>query len=187
MAETPSTMLPLGTKAPEFKLYDTISETTLTLSELVGKNATVIIFICNHCPYVIHIRSKLAEVAKVYQQQDISFIAISSNDAEKYPGDSPEKMRIEAQAHGFTFPYLYDESQAVAQAYQAACTPDFYVFDSDLHCVYRGCFDGATPGNGVAVTGGDLCAALDNVLEGKPVNPIQKPSLGCNIKWKKKG
>lgn len=185
MAETPSNMLPLGTIAPDFSLLDTVSQKTLSLQELKSNKATVILFICNHCPYVKLIFPKLIEVAKHYQQQGIHFIGISSNDAENYPADSPEHMKQEAQKRGFTFPYLYDESQAVAKAYQAACTPDLYVFDANLACIYRGRFDDATPGNGRAVTGADLINALEAVLMGKPVNSDQKPSVGCNIKWRK--
>ncbi len=185
MAETPSTMLPLGTIAPNFKLCDTISNRLLSLDDLHSKTATVVMFICNHCPYVKHIQTKLAAVAKSYQQKGIQFIAINANDATKYLADSPEKMKLEAKAHDYTFPYLFDETQAVAKAYQAACTPDFYVFDHNMACVYRGRFDDATPGNQNPVTGKDLTTALDNILNGTPVDANQKPSVGCNIKWKK--
>lgn len=184
MSETPSNMLPLGTKAPEFTLHDTVSGKNISLHEAKSDIATVVMFICNHCPYVIHIQDKLIEVAHSYQNKGINFIAISSNDAKAYPQDNPEAMQQHAEQHGFTFPYLYDETQSVAKAYQAACTPDFYVFDKDLQCVYRGRFDGATPGNGIAVTGVDLTSALDALLSGNPVNQEQHHSLGCNIKWK---
>ena len=185
MAETPSTMLPLGTRAPDFKLIDTQMGKVVSLGELKSDQATVIMFLCNHCPYVKLIQSKLVDVAKKYQSKDVSFIAISSNDVKNYPADSPELMKVEAEKNGYTFSYLYDETQAVAKAYQAACTPDFYVFDKNLACVYRGRFDDATPGNGRTVTGGDLSLALDNLLAGKAIAADQRPSVGCNIKWKK--
>jgi len=184
MAETPSTMIPLGTKAPDFNLLDTISNKMLALNDLQSTKATVIMFICNHCPYVKHIQKKLVEVANQYQNKNVQFIAISSNDTQKYPADGPEEMRLEAQTHHYPFPYLYDETQIVAKSYQAACTPDFFVFDKHLACVYRGRFDDSTPGNNRPVTGVDLCTALDNVLAGMPVSTDQKASLGCNIKWK---
>lgn len=184
MAATPSTMLPLGSKAPDFNLIDTRNNKMLSLQEGRSAIATVIMFLCNHCPYVKHVQSKLVELANLYQPQGISFIAISSNDVENYPDDSPEKMQLEAlQAH-YSFPYLYDESQEVAKAYHAACTPDFYVFDKDLLCVYRGCLDDSTPGNNKPLTGEHLQAALDCILAGEPVSAEQKPSIGCNIKWK---
>lgn len=185
MAETPSNMLPLNTIAPSFTLMDTMSETNKSLDELKSDKATVIMFICNHCPYVKHIQNKLVEIANAYQSKGIQFIAISSNDVKNYPNDSPEKMRLEGQQHGYKFPYLYDETQDVAKAYQAACTPDFYVFDKNLKCIYRGRFDESTPGNQKPVTGKDLTNALDNILQNKPVDAHQKPSVGCNIKWKK--
>jgi len=184
MSETPSTMIPLGTVAPDFNLLDVSTGKLASLNSLKSKQATVVMFICNHCPYVQHILAKLIEVAKTYQKKEVSFIAINSNDVKKYPGDSPEKMRDEARDRGFTFPYLYDETQTVAQAYQAACTPDFYIFDQDLKCVYRGRFDGATPGNAKPVTGAELSAALDSLLANEPVSSQQNPSMGCNIKWK---
>jgi len=184
MAKTPSTMIPLGTKAPEFNLLDTVSNKYLSLTALKSETATVIFFICNHCPYVKHIQTKLADIAKHYQAKGISFIGICSNDIVHYPDDSPDKMREEAIHHHYTFPYLFDETQAVAKAYHAACTPDFYIFDKNLHCVYRGRFDDATPGNQQPVTGKDVQEALDNILSGKPVNPAQMASIGCNIKWK---
>lgn len=185
MAKTPSTMIPLGTKAPEFTLMDAISSKLVSLADCPPSIATVIMFICNHCPYVKLIMPKVVEVAKSYQAQGIRFIAICSNDAIAYPEDAPEAMRNAALQQGFTFPYLIDESQAVAKAYHAACTPDFYIFDRDLACVYRGRFDAATPGNHLTVSGSDLIAALEALLNGKPVNTEQIPSLGCNIKWKK--
>lgn len=185
MTATPSTMIPLGTKAPDFKLLDTCSQQVLTLAELASNKATVIMFLCNHCPYVKHIQSKLVEIANRYQAQGVRFIAINSNDVKNYPADSPEEMHLEAQHHHYTFPYLYDETQDIAKAYNAACTPDFYIFDKDLACVYRGRFDDSTPGNDYPVTGKDLSAALDAILQGKPISENQKASLGCNIKWKK--
>jgi len=185
MALTPSTMLPLGTIAPDFTLKDTRSDQLVSLSDLKSDRATVIMFICNHCPYVKHVQTKLVEVAKKYQKQGVSFIAINSNDAKNYPADSPEAMKKVAEEKGYTFPYLFDETQAVAKAYQAACTPDFYIFDKNLACVYRGRFDDATPGNSNPVTGQALSHALDAILTDQPVNPDQKPSVGCNIKWKK--
>lgn len=186
MAETPSIMIPLGTKAPDFNLLDTKSNNYYSLKDLASNKATVIMFICNHCPYVKHILPKLIETAKTYQAQGIQFIAISSNDALAYPLDGPEKMREEAIKHDYPFPYLFDETQDIAKAYQAACTPDFYIFDKDLKCVYRGRYDNATPGNNYPVTGTELHQALDNILQGKPVNKDQNASLGCNIKWKKR-
>ncbi len=185
MAETPSMMIPLGTKAPDFRLLDVCSDKYVTLQELKSDVATVVMFICNHCPYVKHIQEKLVEVTTKYKEKGIHFIAINSNDVENYPADSPELMKAEAEKHRYPFPYLYDETQEVAKAYHAACTPDLYVFDKDLKCVYRGRFDEATPGNRKPVTGADLCAALDNILASKPVNSHQLPSVGCNIKWKK--
>jgi thiol-disulfide isomerase/thioredoxin len=185
MAKTPSTMIPLGTKAPDFKLLDTLSGKELSLQELKSPIATVIMFICNHCPYVKHIQLKLIEVAKTYQAKGISFIAISANDATNYPDDSPEKMHLEAQHNNYPFPYLYDETQAIAKAYQAACTPDLYVFDKNLACVYRGRFDESTPGNEIPVTGNDLSQVLSQLLAQKPILSEQCPSIGCNIKWKK--
>jgi thiol-disulfide isomerase/thioredoxin len=185
MAETASKMIPLGATAPDFHLLDTVSYKNLSLADLKSELATVIMFICNHCPYVKHIQTKLVEIAKLYQEKEISFIAINSNDVENYPADSPEKMHSEAISHHYSFPYLYDESQEVAKAYQAACTPDFYIFDKNLLCIYRGRFDASTPGNNQPVTGQDLSQALDCVLAGKPLSLEQKASLGCNIKWKK--
>ena len=187
MAETPSTMIPLGTKAPDFRLLDTVTGKHLSLQQLKSDKATVVMFICNHCPYVKLIQDHLAKVAKNYQAKGVSFIAISANDIVSHPGDSPEKMKQEALAHHYTFPYLYDETQEIAKAYHAACTPDFYVFDKNLACVYRGRFDEATPGNGKTVTGKELTQALDNVIAGKAVSADQKASVGCNIKWRKNG
>jgi len=184
MAKTPSTMIPLGTNAPDFTLIDTVSGKTLSLDEMKSDKATVIMFICNHCPYVIHVNDELVRLSDEYIEKGVSFIAISSNDVENYPDDSPEKMKENAQKLGYKFPYLYDESQDVAKAYQAACTPDFFVFDSDLKLVYRGQLDDSRPGSDIPLSGKDLRNALDAVLQGKSVSDTQKPSLGCNIKWK---
>jgi peroxiredoxin len=184
MAQTPSNMLPLGTVAPDFQLPNVVTGERVTLQALKSEVATLIMFICNHCPYVKHIQNELVALANEYQAKGIAVIAISANDVVNYPDDSPEKMKEVALTLQYPFPYLYDETQAVAKAYQAACTPDFYVFDRDLKCVYRGQLDGARPKNEVPVTGKDLRAALEAVLAGKPVNPNQVPSIGCNIKWK---
>ena len=177
-------MMPLGTTAPDFTLLDTISGKDISLSELKPEKGTVVMFLCNHCPYVIHIHPELLKITHEYVDKGISFVAISSNDVENYPDDSPEKMKELADKLNFNFPYLYDESQEVAKAYQAECTPDFFVFDGDSKCVYRGRMDGSSPGNGVPLTGEDLRAALDNLLAGQPINEKQLPSMGCNIKWK---
>lgn len=184
MAATPSTMIELGTKAPEFCLPDTVSGKTLCLNDLKSDKATVVMFICNHCPYVIHIIEKLSDISKDYNQKGISFIGISSNDVENYPDDSPDKMKEFAAKYGNPFPYLYDESQDVARAYKAACTPDLFIFDSDLKCVYRGQFDSSRPKNELPVTGEDLINALNAILEGSKPSENQIPSIGCNIKWK---
>jgi len=184
MARTPSNMMPLGTKAPEFSLFDTTSGKTLSLNILKSDKATVVMFICNHCPFVKHVNAGLVALAKDYQPKEVSFVAISSNDVENYPDDSPEKMAETAISEGYPFPYLYDETQQIAKAYDAACTPDFYIFDGNLNCTYRGQLDGARPGNDIPVTGEDIRAALDAMLAGKDVSTEQRPSLGCNIKWK---
>ena len=178
-------MLPLGTRAPAFTLPDTVSGKPLSLDALKGAKGTVVMFICNHCPFVKHINAGLVSAARDYQGKGIAFVAISANDAANYPADAPGKMKEAARQLGYPFPYLYDETQDVARAYQAACTPDLYLFDANLACVYRGQFDDARPGNGAPVTGRDLRAAMDALLAGTPVNPAQKPSVGCNIKWKK--
>jgi len=184
MALTLSNMLPLGTKAPEFSLPNTIDGKTYTYAQLRGERATVVMFLCNHCPYVLHINAQLVALAAEYQAKGVAFIAISSNDAEKYPADAPDKMQTHAQAEGYCFPYLYDESQATALAYDAACTPDFYVFDAADALVYRGQMDDSRPKTERPVTGIDLRRALDATLTGTAVDPIQRPSAGCNIKWK---
>jgi peroxiredoxin len=184
MAATPSNMMPLGTIAPDFTLPNPVTGGMATLQDLKGEEATMIMFVCNHCPYVKHVQNELVKMAHEYQPKGIKFIAISSNDVENYPEDSPEKMKEEAENAGYTFPYLYDETQEVAKAYLAACTPDFYTFDKDLKCVYRGRLDGATPKNNVPVTGAELRGAFDAILAGQSVNSEQTPSIGCNIKWK---
>ncbi len=184
MARTPSNMLPLGTKAPAFELPDTVSDQRLTLADLAGPKGTLIMFICNHCPFVKHVNAGLVALAADYQDLGISFVAISSNDVENYPQDSPELMKATAQEEGYPFPYLYDESQEVALAYEAACTPDFFLFNGELNLVYRGQLDDSRPGNGLPVTGADIRSALDNLLAGNSISQDQKPSIGCNIKWK---
>ncbi|GAA4955518.1 thioredoxin family protein [Algibacter agarivorans] len=184
MARTPSNMLPIGTKAPDFSLFDTVSGNRLNFNELKGNLGTVIMFICNHCPFVIHVNSELVDIANAYAEKGINFIAISSNDAVNYPQDSPEKMKLHAKKENYPFPYLYDETQNIAKAYDAACTPDLYVFDNNLELVYRGQLDNSRPGNGLPVTGKDLRYALDCLIEGKKNTETQKPSIGCNIKWK---
>ncbi len=183
MVKTASTMLELGTSAPDFSLPN-VDGATVSLDSFAGKPGLLVAFICNHCPFVVHIRDGFAKFAKEYQQRGLAIAAISSNDAAGYPQDGPEKMRDEARQHGYTFPYLYDESQEVAQAYKAACTPDFFLFDADRKLVYRGQFDSSRPSNGVPVTGNDLRAACDAVLGGEPIPEPQIPSIGCNIKWK---
>ncbi|MBM3319673.1 MAG: thioredoxin family protein [Candidatus Eisenbacteria bacterium] len=183
MARTPSTMLPLGTVAPAFRLPDT-NGNLVSLDDAKKAPGFLVIFLCNHCPFVIHVRHEIARLAAEYRAKGIAVFGINSNDAEKYADDSPERMREEAARVAYTFPYLFDETQEVAKAYRAACTPDFFLFDRDRRLVYRGQMDGARPGNDVAVTGKDLRAALDAVLRGDPVSEEQLPSLGCNIKWK---
>lgn len=184
MAAIESNMMPLGTKAPYFNLPDTISGEQKSLSELKSDKATVVMFICNHCPFVKHVQQGLVQLANDYIRRGVSFIAISSNDVENYPEDSPQRMKQVAKQFDYPFPYLYDESQDIARAYLAACTPDFYIFDKDLKCVYRGQMDDSRPSNDIPVTGKDIRATLDAILAGKPVNEDQKPSIGCNIKWK---
>ncbi|MGI9220331.1 MAG: thioredoxin family protein [Woeseiaceae bacterium] len=183
MAATESTMLELGTTAPDFSL-PTPSGDQIRLADFEGSAGLVVAFICNHCPFVKLIREGLADFAREYSAQGIEMIAINSNDFANYGGDAPEKMQDEINEFGYTFPYVYDESQEIAKAYRAACTPDFYLFDADRKLVYRGRFDGATPGNGVAVTGKELRAAADALLEGNSLAGDQVPSIGCNIKWK---
>ena len=183
MALTLSNMMELGTKAPDFSLYDTVSEQNVALSDLKSNVATVVVFICNHCPYVKHLNSKLVEVANEYLKHDVKFIAISSNSVKTHPQDGPEFMKQVAEEQSYPFPYLYDETQEVAKAYKAECTPDFFVFNGDMECAYRGRFDETRPNKGVP-TGSDLTKALDALIAGKQVSKDQKPSMGCNIKWK---
>jgi peroxiredoxin len=184
MALTPSNMLPLGTSAPAFSLTDTVSGELFTFNPPTGKRAYVVLFLCNHCPYVIHVNEELVRVANDYMPKGIEFVAVSSNDVAKYPQDGPDEMKKHAIRTGYPFPYLYDESQAVARAYDAACTPDLYVFDADARLVYRGRLDDSRPNNGAPLTGSDLRAALDAVLDGRDIPEPQWPSMGCNIKWK---
>ncbi len=176
-------MLALGTRAPDFRLPDTDGR-TVSVSDFNGAPALLVAFICNHCPYVKHIRAGLAQLARDYLPRGVAIVGINSNDVENYPDDRPALMAVEAKAAGYLFPYLYDETQKVAAAYHAACTPDFFLFDRDRRLVYRGQMDDSRPGNGLPVTGKDLRAALDAVLDGTPVAARQKPSIGCNIKWK---
>ncbi len=185
MAYTESNMLPLGTRAPDFSLPDAVSGRMVSLRDIAAPKATVVMFLCNHCPYVLYVNDEIVRIVKEYTAKGVGFVGISSNDVEAYPEDAPDKMRLHALESGYTFPYLYDETQDVARRYDAACTPDFYVFDAQLRLVYRGQLDASRPKrNPVPVTGEDLRAALDAVLAGKPVNALQRPSGGCNIKWK---
>lgn len=183
MTATASTMLPLGTHAPDFALPDA-DGSTVTLSDFKGKKALLVIFMCNHCPFVKHVLEDMVSLIKEYQQKGLAAVGINSNDVENYPEDSPDMMTTVAKEKGFTFPYLYDEDQQVAKAYQAACTPDFFLFDKDKNLVYRGQMDDSRPGNNIPVTGLDLRKAIDAVFEGKEPITEQKPSMGCNIKWK---
>src|SRR5450631_3232042 len=183
MALTPSTMLPLGTAAPDFNLPDTSGE-LVSLADFKDQAALVVIFMCNHCPYVIHLRAGLAQLARDYAPKQVGVVGINSNDVKNYPADSPAKMKDEVKTAGYIFPYLYDETQAVAKAYRTACTPDIFLFDRSRRLVYRGQFDASRPGNGISVTGKDLRAALDAVLAGRITSEFQAPSIGCNIKWK---
>ena len=184
MARTPSNMLALGTKAPDFSLVDTVTDTQKSLTEVKGEKGTVIMFICNHCPFVVHVNPEISKLGKEYQSNGIGFVAISSNDVINYPDDAPHLMKQKAAEEGYSFPYLYDETQEVAKAYDAACTPDFYLFDGNLDLVYRGQLDDSRPGNGLPLTGTDLRNAMDALLAGKAIDSEQKPSIGCNIKWK---
>lgn len=186
MAITPSSMMPLGTRAPAFTLPDVRSGHLRPLKDLKSDVRTVVMFICNHCPFVKHILEKLVETAAEYGKKGISFIAINANDVNNYPEDSPEKMKELATRLNFSFPYLFDETQETAHAYDAACTPDFFIFDENLKCVYRGRFDEARPGQPIPVTGQDLKAALDALLNHRPIPQDQRPSVGCNIKWQEK-
>ncbi len=179
-----STMLPLGTRAPDFALTDVVSGKKISLDDFAASGAMLVMFICNHCPYVQHIRAELARFGQDYRDSALGIVAISSNDDELYPEDGPEAMRREAETHGYTFPYLHDEDQRVAAEYTAMCTPDFFLFDEGRELVYRGRFDESRPNSGVPVTGADLRAAVDAVLAGEPVSEEQWPSMGCSIKWK---
>jgi peroxiredoxin len=182
MVKTASTMLPLGSDAPDFSLPN-VDGSTVSLSDFAGK-PLLVIFMCNHCPFVIHLRDALAQFGREYQEKGLAVVGISSNDVTTHPQDSPEQMKLEAERFGYTFPYLYDEDQSVAKAYRAACTPDFFLFDKDRKLAYRGQFDDSRPESGIPITGADLRAACDAVLAGRPVPEPQKPSIGCNIKWK---
>jgi len=183
MVKTASTMLPLGTVAPDFNLPDTNGK-SVSLGDFRASKALLVMFICNHCPFVKHIREGLAEFAREYSERGLAVVGINSNDLQASPDDSPVKMKEEAERMGYVFPYLFDESQTVAKAYRAACTPDFFLFDAERRLVYRGQFDGSRPGNNVPVTGADMRRAVDSVLAGQSVTADQTPSLGCNIKWK---
>lgn len=185
MADTPSNMLPLGTKAPDFYLKDTNSNYFYSYDDLKGSKGTLIIFMCNHCPFVLHVLDEIIMINNDYRVQGLSVVAISSNDAEQYPQDAPDKMTEFAYQKRISFPYLYDQTQEVAKAYQAACTPDFYLFDTRGRLVYRGQLDDSRPGNGIPLSGNDLRNAIDGLIYNRKINPIQKPSIGCNIKWQK--
>ena len=184
MARTPSTMLTLGTSAPEFSLPDTVTGKTISLDNFKDCQGLLVMFICQHCPFVIHVKSELAKLGQDYASQDLGIVAISSNDVANYPEDSPEKLKAMAQEYSFNFPVCYDETQEVAKAYRAACTPDFFLFDADLDLVYRGQLDDSRPSLDIPVTGKDLRSAIDALLSNQPISSEQKPSLGCNIKWK---
>jgi peroxiredoxin len=184
MAKTKSNMLPLGTPAPDFRLPDAVSGKTFCFDDIAGERATLVVFMCNHCPFVKHLLDGLVRLDGDYRDQPVGMVAISSNDVTGYPQDRPERMKELAENLGFSFPYLYDQSQNTARAYDAACTPDFFVFDGERKLAYRGQFDDSRPGSGVEVSGRDLRAALDALIAGKPVSKEQKPSIGCNIKWR---
>ncbi len=184
MALTPSTMLPLGTKAPDFHLPEVASQKNISLADFSDKKALLVMFICRHCPFVKHVQTELSQIGKDYLESNLGIIAISANDAENYPDDAPDSLKAMVQELGFNFPLCYDETQETAKAYTAACTPDFFLFDQDRLLVYRGQLDDSRPSNGKPVTGVDLRAAIDAVLADKPVTEEQKPSVGCNIKWK---
>ncbi|WP_299679576.1 thioredoxin family protein [uncultured Dokdonia sp.] len=184
MALTPSNMIELGTKAPDFKLIDSITNQQCSYADIRGERGTVVMFICNHCPFVIHVIDEIVRIANDYRVLGFGFVAISSNDIVKYPQDGPTAMWDNARKNNFTFPYLFDETQEVAKAYDAACTPDFYLFGANDTLVYRGQLDASRPGNGIPVNGRDLREALDNVFNSRPQTMIQKPSMGCGIKWK---
>ena len=183
MVLTPSTMLALGTKAPDFALPDVVSGNTISLATFADKKALLVIFMCRHCPFVKHVQQELAKLGKDYQNESLGIVAISANDAEKYPDDAPASLKEMVQELGFNFPVCYDATQEVAKAYTAACTPDFFLFNQAQELVYRGQLDDSRPSNNLPLTGQDLRNAISNVLADKPVNPEQKPSIGCNIKW----
>lgn len=185
MALTPSTMLPLKTSAPDFKLPDVVSGKEISLSTVQDKKALLVVFMCRHCPFVQHIKEEIAKIGNDYKDTELGIIAISANDAEEYPDDSPSSLKEMAEELSFSFPFCYDETQEVAKAYTAACTPDIFLFDKDRKLVYRGQLDDSRPGNKIPITGKDVRVAIDAILNNKPVNTNQKPSMGCNIKWKK--
>ena len=185
MAVTPSAMMALGTEAPDFRLVDAVSGRSFALDDIRGTTGTLVMFICNHCPFVKHIEQSLADLGRDYAGKGIGIVAINANDADRYPDDAPDKMKATAERLEYSFPYLFDETQEVARAYGATCTPDLFLFDADLKCAYRGQLDGSRPGNGVPVTGEDMRRALDLLIAGEPVPAEgQRPSVGCSIKWK---
>jgi len=184
MVLTPSTMLALGTQAPDFQLPDVISGEMISLETFKIKKALLVMFICRHCPFIKHIQQHLAQLGQDYLETNLGIVAISANDAEKYPDDAPDRLKEMAEELGFSFPFCFDQSQAIAKAYSAACTPDFFLFDAQRHLVYRGQLDDSRPSNNIPVTGIDLRQAIASVLDDQPINPDQKPSIGCNIKWK---
>ena len=184
MARTPSVMVPLGLEAPKFELLDVKTDKLVKSEDLFGKKGTLIMFICNHCPFVKHVNQQIVQISKDYQNSGIKLIAISSNDIINYPDDSPSEMKKVAIKENFTFPYLFDETQIVAKNYDAACTPDFFIFNNSNKLIYRGQLDDSRPGNNITVTGGDIRNALKSLINFEEINPVQKPSIGCNIKWK---
>lgn len=184
MAQTESTMLPLGTPAPTFELPDVVTGQMVSLNRFADKKALLFMFICRHCPYVKHVQTELARIGQDYKDQPLGIVAVSSNDASAYPADAPTGLREMASELNFNFPFCYDETQDVARAFTAACTPDFFLFDRERRLAYRGQLDGSRPGSATPVTGQDLRSAIDALLAGRPVNPVQRPSVGCNIKWR---
>jgi len=184
MALTPSNIFPKGSFAPDFSLPDTVSGKDVSLKDVRGKKGTIVMFICNHCPFVLHVNDELVRLATDYKSRGFGFVAISSNDVENYPQDAPDLMKLQAEKVGYSFPYLYDETQEIAKAYNAACTPDLYVFDGNLASVYHGQLDDSRPGNGIPVTGESMRAVLQALVDGTHYNGPEKPSIGCNIKWK---
>jgi peroxiredoxin len=184
MAKTTSTMLPLGAKLPRFELRDVVTGQTVSDSDLDGNKGVLVMFICKHCPFVVHVKDELARLGHDYRDREVSMVAISSNDVANYPDDAPEKLAEMSKELGFEFPFLYDESQDVAKAFQAACTPDFFLFDASRELFYRGQLDDSRPGNGAPNDGRDLRVAMDSLIAGEPIDADQKPSIGCNIKWK---